>query len=56
MLKCFQVFGIDRIQIQDFFELIKCHQTRTNHDYKLYVKVANRNCEKHSFFVRVVNK
>lgn len=28
--------------------------TRTNHQYKLYVKPARLNCYKHSFFIRIV--
>ena len=42
------------LPFSDFFELTKCNRTRTNHDYKLYVKVAILKCYKYSFFVRIV--
>ena len=56
LVQCYKiVFGIDSLPFSDFFELTKCNRTRTNHDYKLYVKVAILKCYKYSFFVRIVN-
>ena len=56
LVQCYKiVFGIDSLPFSDFFELTKCNRTRTNHNYKLYVKVAILKCYKYSFFVRIVN-
>ena len=55
LVQCYKiVFGIDSLPFSDFFELTKCNRTRTNHDYKLYVKVAIINCNKYSFFALIV--
>ena len=54
LVQCNEIHGTDSLRFSDFFELTKCNQTRANHDYKLYVKVAILNCYKYSFFVRIV--
>ena len=57
LVRCYMiVFEIDSLPFSDFFELTTCNRTRANHDRKLYVIVAILNCNKYSFFVRIVGK
>ena len=48
------VFGFYHLKFEAFFDFATTRSTRSNHQYKLYVKLAKLNCYKHSFFVRIV--
>ena len=56
LVQCYNIiFALDRLTFHNFFELTKCNRTRANHDDKLYVKAAIRNCYKYCFFEHIVN-
>ena len=57
LVQCYKlVFSIKHLSFLDFFEFANSTPTRTNHDYKLYLKKAVCNCYKYSFFIRIVRK
>lgn len=57
LVQCYKlVFGIEHLSFLHFFEFANSTRTRTNHDYKLYLKRAVCNCNKYSFFIRIVRK
>ena len=55
LVECYEiVFGMNKLNFDDLFELTKCNSTRANHPCKLYVKPAKRNPYKYSFPIRIV--
>ena len=55
LIECHKiVFGFYHLKFADFFDFATTRSTRSNHQYKHYVKPARLNCYKHSFFVRIV--
>ena len=51
---CNTVFGMNRLNFDDLFELTKCNSSRASHPYKLYVKPAKCKPYKHYFPIRIV--
>ena len=55
LVECYNtVFGMNRLNFDDLFELTKCNPTRANHPYKLYAKSAKFKPYKYSFPIRIV--
>ena len=55
LVECYKiVFGMNKLNFDDLFEITKCNSTRANHPYKLYVKPAKCNPYKYSFPIRIV--
>ena len=42
------------MKFEDFFDFATTLSMRANHEFKLYVKPARLNCNKHYFFIRIV--
>ena len=54
LIECYKtVSNINTLDFDTYFKF-GTKRTRSNHDYKLYVKLAKCNSYKHSFFVRIV--
>ena len=54
LIECYKlVFGLNSLCLCDFFDFPSKH-TRSNHNYKLQVKLANCNCYKYSFLVKII--
>ena len=55
LVKCYKlVFGHYHLKFEDYFELATAKSMRANHSYKLFIKPARLNCDKHSFFIRII--
>ena len=55
LVECYKtIFGLNGLNFNDFFELALDTRTRTNHPFKFFVKSAEVNPYKYSFFVRIV--
>ena len=56
LIECYKLlFGLNSLCLCDFFDFAS-KRTRSNHNYKLQVKLANCNCYKYSFFVKIIRE
>ena len=56
LIECYKlVLGLNSLCFCDFFEFAS-KGTRSNHNYKLQVKLANCNCYKYYFFVKIIRE
>ena len=56
LIECYKlVFRLNSVCFPDFFEFALKH-TRSNHNYKLQVKLAKCNCYKYSFFDKIIRE
>ena len=57
VVECYKtVFGLNGLDLDDYFEFCRSKNTRANHPFKIQTKLAKVNFFKYSFFVRIVKK
>ena len=57
VVECYKtVFGLNGLDLDDYFEFCRSKNTRANHPFKIQTKLAKVNSFKYSLFVRIVKK
>ena len=57
VVECYKtVFGLNGLDLDDYFEFCRSKNTRANHPFKIQTKLAKVNSFNYSFFVRIVKK
>ena len=55
LIECYKiVFGLNGLDLNDYFEPCRSKMTSANHQYTIQTKSARVNCFKYSFFVRII--
>ena len=55
VVECYKtVFGLNGLDLDDYFEFCRSKNTRANHPFKIQTKLVKVNSFKYSFFVRIV--
>ena len=57
VVECYKtVFGLNGLDLDDYFEFCRSKNSRANHPFKIQTKLAKVNSFRYSFFVRIVKK
>ena len=57
LVECYKtVFGLNGLDLNDYFECCRSKSIRANHSFKIQTKSARINAFKYSFFVRIIKE